>query len=141
MPSRIDDTTGVATVRAWRGSDGVCGPAGERAEVTTPGRDDTQPARPRDLGQACRRRVDAVTATLVAGHHPPRRVSMGCLSVRGLTLAHAPIATERARQPPDVQPMTGPWHSGLGATPPSPTVSHAVACAQGSAWGHAWLAL
>src|SRR5262245_57174496 len=70
----IDDVTWFETVRNIRWPDGVQCPTCGRSEVTTHGRDETSPARQRYLGQACTRRFDELTDTLLAGPHPPLRV-------------------------------------------------------------------
>jgi transposase-like protein len=58
MQSLIDDAKCFETVRALRWPDGVRCPTCDSSEVTTQGRDDTQPERQRYLGKACRRHFD-----------------------------------------------------------------------------------
>jgi transposase-like protein len=128
MQSLIDDTTCVETVRALRWSDGVRCPAGESAEVTNQGRDDTQPERQRSLCKPCSRRFDDVTDTLVAGHQQPLRVWMGCLYLMGLHRSNAHMAKALDLHPSDVQQMTCQLRQGMVAKKPSPTLSNAVEC-------------
>jgi transposase-like protein len=105
--SLIDDAKCFATVRALRWPEGLCCPRWRSFEITKQGRDDTQPERQRSLCQSCERRFDDVTDTIFAGHHPPLRVWILCLSFMGLNLSNHHIAQELALHKDDVQQMTG----------------------------------
>jgi len=128
MQSLIDDTKCFETVRALRWSDGVRCPACENAEVTNQGRDDTQPARQRDLCQSWSRRFDDVTDTLFAGHHQRLRVWMVCLYLMGLNRSNAQIAKALDLHPSDVHQMTCQLRQGMVAKKPSPTLRNEVEC-------------
>src|SRR5262245_32291454 len=119
-PSRLDDATGVERGRDRRWPNAVPGPTGDRAEVTTPGRDETPPARPRYLGTSGEPRVDEVPHPIGAGPpHPLRGWRLGW-SCRGRTLAHHPMAHARDRPQEDVPQLTCQWRPGLVSSPPPP---------------------
>src|SRR5262245_6288837 len=122
-PSRLDDATGVERGRDRRWPNAVPGPTGDRAEVTTPGRDETPPARPRYLGTSGEPRVDEVPHPIGAGPpHPLRGWRLGW-SCRGRTLAHHPMAHARDRPQEDVPQLTCQWRPGLVVQPPLPCVT------------------
>jgi hypothetical protein len=70
------------------------------------GRDETQPARQRDLGKSCERRFNDVTDPICAGQHQPLRGWLLCLYVRKLNLSNQPMAKELDRYPSAVQQLT-----------------------------------
>jgi transposase-like protein len=115
LQALIDDVKGVETVRHIRGPDGVQCPTCDRAEVTTQGRDETQPERQRSRCQSCARRCDELPDTLFAGHHQPLRVWIWCLYVMGLNRSTHPRAQERDLTSSDVHQMTGQWRQGMVA--------------------------
>jgi transposase-like protein len=96
----------VETVRDLRWPDGVQCPTCDRSAVTKPGRDETQPARQRDLGKSCERRFNDVTDPICAGQHQPLRGWLLCLYVRKLNLSNQPMAKELDRYPSAVQQLT-----------------------------------
>jgi hypothetical protein len=126
--SRIDDAKGFETVRALRWPDDVLCPTWNSSEMTQPGRDETQPERPRSLCPSCERRVDAGTDTLCAGHHPPLRVWRLCLYCLGLHLSTHHMAAARALHPAAVHQRPCPLRQGRVVTQPTPPCSDAVAC-------------
>ena len=106
IQSLIDDAKCFETVRALRWPDGVCWPSCDSFEMTTQGRDDTQPERQRSLCQSCERRFDDLTDTIFAGHHHPLRVWILCLYFMGLNLSNHQIAQALDRNQDDVQQRT-----------------------------------
>jgi transposase-like protein len=130
IPALIDDVKWFETVRNIRWPDGVQCPPGGSAEVTKPGRDETQPERQRYRCKACERRFDDVPDTSVAGHHPPLRVWIWCLYCLGLNLSHHHRAQALALHSSDGPPMTCQLREGLGAQQSTATLSGEVACAE-----------
>jgi hypothetical protein len=126
LQSLIDDTTCFATVRDLRWPDGVRCPTCDSSEVTTQGRDDTQPERQRYLWKPCGHRCDELTDTSFAGHHQPLRGWMVCLYVRGLNLSNALMAAALALHPSDLHQMTCQWRQGMVAKQPTPPFSGQV---------------
>ena len=86
--------------------------------VIRDGCDDTQPHRQRYRCKACAGRFDDLTGTALAGHHPPLRVLVLCLSFMGLNLSNRQIALELGLSPSDVQAMTEQLRRGLIAKAP-----------------------
>jgi len=109
----LDDAKCVDTGRQRRWAAGVVCPHGGASHVTTPGRDETQPARQRYPCQACQTQFDDLTGTLCAGHHQPLRVWMLCRSCMGLQLSHAQLAQARDVPPNAVQSMASQRREGL----------------------------
>ena len=124
----IDAAKGDETVRHRRWPDGVTCPRCQGTEVTTPGRDETDPSRPRDHGKRCERSVDDLTETMFAGHHQPRRVWILCLYCMGLHLSHQQIAHELDFQKDDVPQMTCQRREGMVKKTPAVTRSADVEC-------------
>ena len=120
MRSLIDYAKCVATVRALRWPDGVRCPTCASSELTKPGRDDTQPERPRSLCKSCHRPFDEFTDMVFAGPHQPLRVWMPCRYCMGLKLSHAHMAKALDLHPSDVHQMISQWRQGLVAKQPSP---------------------
>jgi hypothetical protein len=79
LQALIADVTWLETGRNLRWPDGVQGPTGDSSEVTTQGRDETQPERQRYRWKSWERRVADLTATSCAGHHHPLRGWLLCL--------------------------------------------------------------
>jgi transposase-like protein len=128
IQSLIDDAKCFETVRALRWPDGVRGASCDSSEVTTQGRDDTQPERQRYLCKSCRRHFDDLTDTVFAGHHQPLRVWILCLYFMGLNLSNAQIAKELDLNQSDVHQMTCQLRYGIVAKKPSPTLTDEVEC-------------
>jgi hypothetical protein len=124
----IDDVKGVETVRNRRGPDGVQGPTCDRAEVMKQGRDETQPERQRDRCQSGERRFDALTDTILAGHHQPLRVWILCLYCMGLNLSTHQRAQERELNSSDGPQLTCQVRQGRVAQKSTATLSGEVEC-------------
>jgi transposase-like protein len=127
LQHRRDDAPCVDTVRQRRGSEGVVCPHGGAAHVPTQGRDETPPARQRSQCQACQTTFDDLTGPLLAGHHPPWRVWMLCLSCRALHRSNAPSAQALEVPPTAVQIRASPRREGLVPHPPDVTLTGEVA--------------
>lgn len=67
------------TVRALRWPDGVKCPHCHSSQVVKRGKDESQPDRQRYECNACARRFDDLTGTVLAGHHQPLKTWMVCL--------------------------------------------------------------
>ena len=128
IQSLIDDAKCFETVRALRWPDGVRCPSCDSSELTTQGRDDTQPERQRYLCKSCHRRFDDVTDTVFAGHHQPLRVWILCLYFMGLNLSKAQMAKELDLNQSDVHQMTGQLRPAIVYKKPSPTLTDEGAC-------------
>ncbi len=124
----LDDVKCYETVRRLRWPNGVRCPHCGAAEFTKQGRDTTQPARQKYRREACHRRFDDLTRTVLAGHHQPLRVWILCLYFMGLNLSNAQIAQELGLSPDDAQRMTEQLRDGIVARRPEPTLSGEVEC-------------
>jgi transposase-like protein len=124
----IDDVKCFETVRNRRWPDGVQCPTCGSSEVTTHGRDETQPERQRYLCKACERRFDDWTDTIFAGPHQPLRVWRVCLYFMGLNLSHHHIAQELDLNSSDVHQMTCQLRQGSVAQQSTATWSGEGAC-------------
>ena len=113
MQSLIDDAKCFETVRDLRWPNGVHCPTCDSSEVTTQGRDETQPERQRYLCKSCEPRFDDLTNTIVAGHHQPLRVWILCWYFMGLNLSNDQIAQELDLNKDDVHQMTCQLRQGM----------------------------
>jgi transposase-like protein len=119
LSALIDDAKCFALVRQHRWPDGVHCPACSSGSVVRDGFDETQAHRQRYRCEACARRFDDLTGTVLAGHHQPLRVWVLCLYFMGLNLSNCQIAQELGLDRSDVQVMTEQLRGGLVAkTPP-----------------------
>src|SRR5215217_4454461 len=113
----MDDTKCFAFVRQHRWPEGVRCPGCGSSAVIRDGCDDTQRHRQR-YRKAYAGRFDALTGTVLAGHHQPLRVWVLCLSFMGLNLSNRQIALELKLSPSDAQAMTEQLRRGLVARIP-----------------------
>ena len=90
----IDEAKCDETVRELRWPAGVRCAHCDSRQVTQQGWDTTQPHRQKYRCQGCGRAFDALTGTVFAGHHPPRRTWMLCLYRMGLNLSNQQSARE-----------------------------------------------
>lgn len=102
----IDDAKCYETVRELRWPAGVRCAHCDSPQVTTQGRDTTQPSRQKYRCQECGRYFDDLTGTILAGHHQPLRTWMICRYLMGLNLSNQQIAQELGLNKDDVQRMT-----------------------------------
>ena len=128
LQNLLDDVKCYETVRWLRWPDGVRCPHCGAAEITTQGRDTTQPARQKYHCERCHRRFDALTETVLAGRHQPLRVWILCLYFMGLNLSNAQIAQALGLNPDDVQRMTEQLRDGIVARQPEPILVGDVEC-------------
>jgi transposase-like protein len=119
LASLLDDAKCFALVRQHRWPEQVQCPGCDSTVVVRAGHDDSQPHRQRYRCNACGRRFDDLTGTVLAGHHQPLRVWVLCLYFMGLNLSNRQIAAELSLSVSDVQNMTEQLRSGFAAkTPP-----------------------
>ena len=83
----MDGAKCFAFVRQHRWPENVCCPVCDSGAVIRDGHDASQPCRQRYRCEACSRRFDDLTGTVLAGHHQPLRVWVLCLYFMGLNLA------------------------------------------------------
>src|SRR3712207_2269326 len=118
LSALIDDAECFALVRQHRWPEGVRCPACGSGSVVRDGCDETQPHRQRDRCKACAGRFDALTGTVLAGHHQPLRVWVLCLYFMGLNLSNRQIAQELGLDGSELQAMTAQLRRGLVAKAP-----------------------
>src|SRR3954464_3772039 len=118
LSSLIEDAKCYELVRQHRWPDGVRCPRCGSASAARHGRDDTQPPRQRYPCTACGARFDALTGTVLGGHHQPLRVWVLCLYFMGLNLSNRQIAQELGLDASAVQAMTEHLRQGLVARAP-----------------------
>ena len=128
LQNLLDDVKCYETVRWLRWPDGVRCPHCGAAEITTQGRDTTQPARQKYHCERCHRRFDDLTGTVLAGRHQPLRIWILCLYFMGLNLSNAQIAQALGLNPDDVQRMTEQLRDGIVARQPEPILVGEVEC-------------
>jgi transposase-like protein len=109
----IDDAQCYDTVRELRWPEGRQCPFCDSRRVSRRGFDETEPARQRYACQACGKRFDDLTGTLLAGHHQPLKVWLLCLYFMGLNLSTEQIARELELDRSDVQQMTTQRREGV----------------------------
>ena len=126
LSSLLDDAKCFALVRRHRWPDGVRCPECGSPAVIRHGHDDTQPHRQRYRCKACHVRFDALTGTVLAGHHQPLRIWLLCLYVMGLNLSNQQIAWELSLNEDDVQRMTEQLRAGVIARVPAVWLEGAV---------------
>jgi transposase-like protein len=119
LAALLDDAKCFDLVRQHRWPQGVCCPGCNSAAVIRNGRDEAQAHRQRYLCKACHGRFDALTNTVLAGHHQPLRVWVLCLYLMGLNLSNLQIAAELDLAASDVQAMTEHLRNGLAAQAPA----------------------
>jgi len=124
----IDDAKCFETVRQIRWPDEVTCPHCASPRVTKQGHDETQPARRKYAGTACRRRFDDLTGTIFAGHHRPLRTWILGLYFMGLNLSNEQIAQELDLNSDDAQKMTSQLREGIVGRTPEVTLSGEVEC-------------
>ncbi len=124
----IDDAKCFETVRGMRWPDGVQCPECGSTEVTKDGHDDTQPERQRYRCRGCRKRLDDLSGTILAGHHQPSRVWVLCLYLMGLNPSNEQIARELGLDPDDAQVMASQLREGIVERQPEVTLSGEVEC-------------
>ena len=118
LKNLIDDGQCYQSIRELRWPDGVECPSCESKQVIKRGFDDTEPVRQRYECHDCCKRFDDLTDTIFAGHHPPLKVWILCLSFRGLNLSNEQLTHELALNISDVQPMTTQLREGIGKNSP-----------------------
>ena len=118
LSALIDDAKCFALVRQPRWPEGVRCPGCDSAAVVRDGFDGTPRQRQRYRGKECAGRFDALTGTVLAGHHQPLRTWVLGLDFMGLTLSNRQLARELSLDGSAVQAMTEPWRRGLLAKAP-----------------------
>ncbi len=126
--SLIDDARCSETVRAMRWPQGVTCPHCHSPQITKQGHDDSQPERQKYECNACRKRFDDLTGTIIGGHHQPLRVWMLCLYFMGLDLSNEQIAHELDLNSDDAQKITTQLREGIVERKPEVTLSGEVEC-------------
>src|SRR5262249_56494253 len=89
-----------------------------------------RPHRQRYQGHGWRKRSDAVTGTIFAGHPQPLRVRVLGPHFMGLNPSNEPVAQELAIDPEDAQVMASRLREGIVRREPDVTLSGAVECAE-----------
>jgi len=84
----IDDAQCYQTVRELRRPNGIACPSCASHHVIKCDCDDTESARQRYACHDCDTRFDALTDTIVAGHHQPLKVWVLCLYFMGLNVSN-----------------------------------------------------
>jgi transposase-like protein len=113
LSALLDDAKCFDLIRQHRWPDGVRCPSCDSPHVVRNGWDDARHARQRWLCKGCKARFDALTGTVLAGHHQPLRVWVLCLYFMGLNLSNRQIAQELDLNEGDVQTMTSQLRQGL----------------------------
>lgn len=111
----IADAKCFDVVRQVRWPNGVRCPGCDAADSTKRGFHTQQPARQRDVCQACGRQFDDLTGTVFEGHHQPLKVWIVCLYLMGLNLSNQQIAAEWDLNESDTQVMTTQLREGVVA--------------------------
>src|SRR3954452_20174614 len=118
LSALIDDAKCFALVRQHRWPEGVSCPACSSRTVVRDGFDENQAHRQLYRCKTCAGRFDALTGTVLSGHHQPLRVWALCLYFMGLNLSNRQIARQLGLSQPDVQLMTERFRAGLVARMP-----------------------
>ena len=116
LQSLLDDKKCYETVRALRWPNGVECPYCGLTTISKQGFDQTQAARQKYRCQSCRRYFDDLSQTVLAGHHQPLQVWMGCLYLMGLNLSNQQISHELGLNKDDIQRMTEQLRQGIVAS-------------------------
>jgi transposase-like protein len=115
----LDEAKCFELVRQHRWPEGVRCPDCDSAVVIRNGHDDGQRHRQRYLCKACHGRFDALSGTVLAGHHQPLRVWISGLYLMGLNLSNRQIAEELGLCPSEAQAMTEHLRQGLVSRTPA----------------------